>query len=60
MQKTCLWSHKAANPTFTVRQLNLQSAINMTNVYSVINKRTFDKMSIQAKSDVIRVLLLYK
>ena len=60
MQKTCLWSHKVANPTFTVKQLNLQSAINMTNVYSVIAKRSFDKMSIQAKSDVIRVLLLHK
>jgi len=60
MQKTCLWSHKAANPTFTARQLDLPSAINLTNVFSVIAKSSWDKMSIQAKSDVIRVLLLHK
>ena len=60
MQKTCLWSHKAANPTFTVKQLDLQSAIDLTDVFSVIAKSSWDKMSIQAKSDVIRVLLLHK
>ena len=32
----------------------------MTNVFSVIAKNSWDKMSIQAKSDVIRVLLLHK
>ena len=60
MQKTCLWSHKAANPTFTTRVLDLQSAINLTDVFSVIEKKSWDKMSIQAKSDVIRVFLLHK
>ena len=60
MEKTCLWSHKAANPTFIVNQLDLQSAIKMTDVFSVIAKSSWDKMSIQAKSDIIRVLLLHK
>ena len=60
MQKTCLWSQRAANPTFTARQLDLQSAINMTDVFSVIAENSWNKMSIQAKSDVIRVLLLHK
>ena len=60
MQKTCLWSHKAANPTFTTRVLDLQSAINLTDVFSFIEKKSWHKMSIQAKSDVIRVLLLHK
>ena len=36
MQSTCLWSQRAANPTFEARQLDLQSAINMTNVLSLI------------------------
>ena len=60
MQKTCLWSHKAANPTFNTRVLDLQSAINLTDVFSLIEKNSWDMMSIQAKSDVIRVLLLHK
>ena len=60
MQKTCLWSHKAANPTFTTRVLDLQSAINLIDVFSVIEKKSFYKMSIQHTSDVIRYLLLYK
>ena len=57
MQKTCLWSHKAANPTFNTRVLDLQSAINLTDVFSLIEKNSWDMMSIQAKSDVIRVLV---
>ena len=48
MQKTCLWSHRAANPTFTARVLDLQSAINLTDVFSVIARSSWDKMSIQA------------
>ena len=60
MQKTCLWSHKAANPTFTVKQLDLQKAINLTDMFSMITVSSWENMSIQAKSDVIRVLLLYK
>ena len=60
MQKTCLWSHKAANPTFNTRVLDLQSAINLTDVFNTIEKNSWDMMSIQAKSDVIRVLLLHK
>ena len=59
LQKTCLWSHKAANPTFTTRVLDLQSAINLTDVFSVIGKKSWDQMIIQHKSDVIRYLLLY-
>ena len=60
MEKTCLWSHKAANPTFKTRVLDLQTAINLTDVFSVIKKNSWDNMTIQAKSDVIRVLLLHK
>ena len=60
MQSTCLWSQRAANPTFEARQLDLQSAINMTNVLSLISKDSWDNMTIQAKSDVIRVVLLHK
>ena len=47
MQKTCLWSHKAANPTFTVKQLDLQKAINLTNMFSMITKSSWENMSIQ-------------
>ena len=60
MQSTCLWSHRAANPTFEARQLDLQSAINMTNVLSLIPEDSWDNMTIQAKSDVIRVVLLHR
>ena len=60
MQKTCLWSHKAANPTFNTRVLDLQSAINLTDVFSLIGKKSWDQMIIQHKADVIRYLLLYK
>ena len=60
MQSTCLWSQRAANPSFEARQLDLQSAINMTNVLSLISKDSWDNMTIQAKSDVIRVVLLHK
>ena len=39
MQKACLASHRAANPAFRVKHLDLKSAVAMTKVLDFIPKR---------------------
>ena len=48
MQKTCLWSHRAANPTFRVTHLDMEGAINATGLLDVIEPQAWEKMTIQA------------
>ena len=60
IQKRCLKSHQAANPTYQVNQLDLKGALAATSALDLIDSNKWSNMSIQAKSDVIRVLLLHK
>ena len=48
MQKTCLWSHRAANPTFGVAHLDMEGAVNATGLLDVIEPDVWEKMTIQA------------
>ena len=49
MQRTCLWSQRAANPSFVVTQLDMKGAINATGLFEVIEPSVWKKMKIQAK-----------
>ena len=57
MQRICLESHRATNPTYEVNQLNLEEAVEATRALDVIDAEKWSEMSIQSKSDVIRAEL---
>ena len=58
--KLCLESWKQFNPHHTVLALDLEWAEELSEVKNYIDTEKWESASIQAKSDVLRVLLLWK
>lgn len=59
MQKSCMQSWKQHNPEYQVRALNLTQAVQLINRSAFVSDYAWNNLAtIQAKSDIIRILLL--